>query len=93
MILTKERAEKCVKRAGGVKDWTVMELKRAGFPVVDDTDPERPAQWNLKVHNEDGTMIRIYKTLQKKVEVQRWTPCIMKPSGIPTFEPSGRHSF
>ncbi len=93
MNLTKELAEILVKQGKSRKANIIKFLELHGYDVIDDTEPETPRYWNLKVKNEDGTMIRIYRSYRDGVKVQLWEPVVVKWSGIPTFEPSGRRSF
>ena len=50
---------------------------------------------NLRVPILGGGYYRIYRNKRRKrIEIQKWGPPIeLTYSGIPTFEPSGRHSF
>lgn len=48
--------------------------------------------FNIRIKRPDG-MIRIYQDFRKSIVVQAWTKCNFRYSGIPTFEPSGKHSF
>lgn len=93
MAFTKSMGERAVRKAGGLKMGIIQEVQKMGYWVDDDTDRAHPKMFNLKVWNDDGSMVRIYKTYRGTVEVQKWKPVDMKYSGIPTFEPSGKKSL
>lgn len=84
MVLRKEDAERFTKR--GSKAKIVAALKRAGYPVRDES---WDGHLNVYVDNDDGTATRIYRSYRDGVKVQVWTPVTFKWSGIPTFCPGG----
>ena len=86
MILEKEYAEKVVKESGGSKKRIQERLKIEGIDVADCTEKGSPF-FNLKIWNEDGSMIRIYRSYSRRVEVQKWSMVKIQYSGIPVFEP------
>ena len=88
MVLRKEDAERFAKR--GSKAKIVAALKRAGYPVRDES---WDGHLNVYVDNDDGTATRIYRSYRDGIKVQVWTPGPpFKWSGIPTFCPSGNYS-
>lgn len=66
-------------------------LRAAGIRFDDRTAMD--GYFNVRIPTENGEYIRVYKNRRKDVVVQAWTKCVIKWSGIPTFEPSGRWSF
>lgn len=47
---------------------------------------------NLRIPTKDA-QIRIYRSSDRRIQVQKFEMVQMKYSGVPTFEPSGRRSF
>ena len=70
----------------------VRALKKTGLTFTDDT--EEYGYPNLHVPTPDGGYVRVYKIGRGKgFKVQKILRVKLKWSGIPVFEPSGRHSF
>ena len=86
MNLTKEFAELIVHATSGRKDRIIKCIREQGFTVSDETETGS-MYYNLKVMNDDGTVIRIYKSFRGKAEVQKWEPVVFRYSGIPVCDP------
>lgn len=66
-------------------------LKEAGLQYQDFSKDF--GYFNIRVPLNEG-YFRIYKeTKTKQIKTQIWEKTVFRYSGIPTFEPSGRHSF
>lgn len=65
-------------------------IEKSGL-VYEDVS-EESGYFNIHIPTDDGAYVRIYKAKRGFV-VQRFTWVRFKWSGIPVFEPSGRHSF
>lgn len=67
-------------------------LDRNGIDYTDLTEEMGCA--DIHILTEDGGYIRIYKPYKKPgLVVGKHIPVELRWSGIPVFEPSGRHSF
>ena len=66
-------------------------LRKAGVRFKDDS--KLYEYFNVHVPHGDGTVTRVFRHPRVGIKVQLLTPVEIKWSGIPVFEPSGRHSF
>lgn len=64
-------------------------LTTSCIPYRQDPDSD---YFNIRIDRQNG-FVRIYQDNRGDINVQSWTRTEYVYSGIPTFEPSGRHSF
>jgi len=92
MVLTKEKAQAIVDKAGGMRDSIISMLRKSGYEpeVYYLNEDDSPRHWNVRVANQDGSHVRIYRNFRGEILVQIWNPMKVEWSGIPTFMPSGK---
>ena len=88
--MTHKEIEELVKGAK-TKRQVLGRLRKAG--VRFDDDSELYGYFNVHIPHKDRTVTRVWRHRRDGIRVDLWTPVEFKWSGIPVFEPSGRHSF
>lgn len=91
MILSEKQALQIARQARGDKEKIVRILWDMGFMVRDETD--EPYRCNVYVVNSNDTQTRIYSDSKGTLRTGIYLPVVIKKSGIPVFEPSGKWSF